>query len=89
MTKRSGGTGTREMRTGAGQRALSPGACSGGAALLVWALASAQGLCQDKEFVPALRVCVRTMGLCRDQGFVLTSQVCDGTEGFVLFLRVQ
>lgn len=45
MTRRSGGTGTREMRTG-GQRALSPGACSEGAALLVWAPDSAQGLCQ-------------------------------------------
>lgn len=64
MTKKSGGIGTREMRTGAGQWAPSPGVWSGGAALLVWALASAQGLCQDQGFVLSSRVCGGTEGLC-------------------------
>lgn len=52
MTKRSGGTGTQEMRTGAGQQALSLGACSGG--LHCWC-----GL------LPVPRACARTKSLCQ------------------------
>lgn len=70
MTKRSGGTGTREMRTGAGQRALSPGAWSGGLHCCCGLLpvpracASTEGLRQDRRFVHTLRVCARTKDLC-------------------------